>query len=116
MDEVNAKVEHKASRARQRRWDALVTGLILAWLGVVVLAEWGWSAGLLGVGVVLLLEQTVQWRWNARFDGFYMGAGAIAAVAGGAGVAGVNLPWVAIALIVAGLWIAGTALTNRTRS
>ncbi len=115
MDEINTAVERKTNKARQRRWDALVTGLILVWLGVVVFADLGWSAGLVGVGVVVLLEQALHWLWNAGFDGFYVGAGPIAAVAGAASIAGVNVPVLAIALIVAGLWLAGAALTHKAR-
>lgn len=113
MNEINAGVERRTNKERQRRWDALVTGLILVWVGVVVFADLGWSAGLLGVGVILLLEQALQWRWNVGLDGLYLGAGAIAAGAGGAGIAGINVPVVAVALIVAGLWLAGTALTSK---
>lgn len=115
MDEINEEVDRETGKVRQRRWDALMTGAILVWLGLVVLAGVGWSAGLLGVGVILLLEQALQWRWNATYDGFYLSAGAIALIAGGAGVASIDVPVVAIALIVAGLWTARTALRSRAK-
>ncbi|TQE99689.1 MAG: hypothetical protein FKY71_07225 [Spiribacter salinus] len=115
MDNVNEGHERRSTKARQRRWDSLVTGLILVWLGVVVFADLGWSVGLLGVGVVVLLEQALRWHWSAACEGFYVGAGAIVVFAGGAGAAGVDVPIGAIVLIVVGLWLGGTALVHNKR-
>lgn len=65
------------------RIDAFGWGLIFTWAGVAFLADVGWRAGILGVGLIALGAQGARRYVGLRFDLFGLAMG-VAMVAWGA--------------------------------
>ena len=79
MSETNSPSVDSKSGAQStdldRRLNAAGAGLLLIWIGIVLLASLGWALGLIGVGLVLLGEQLVRWFTNTKFEALWVGAG-----------------------------------------
>jgi hypothetical protein len=67
------------SKNRKRRVASAVTargwGLFFIWIGVAVLFNVGWGAGLLGVGILTLGAQVARKYFGLRLEGFWVLAG-----------------------------------------
>ncbi len=107
--ETNEALPDKQRRIH-RQWDRASLGVAMIWAGTAWLLGLGWYAVLTGVGVVLLAEQFVRWRAALRPDGFWALAGCVALISGTAGLAGIQLPVMALVLIIAGLMVLGSVL------
>ncbi len=74
------------TRERQRelakRLDAAGWGLFFIWLGVAVLANFGWGVGLVGVGVITLAGQALRPYAGLRVQGFWVAVGFMFGLAG----------------------------------
>lgn len=69
-------------REFEQKVDAAGWGLLLVWVGVAILANVGWGAGILGVGVLALGGQVVRKAMGLRLDGFGMFVGLVATMWG----------------------------------
>ena len=94
------------------------TGIVLAgsWIGVALLVDVGWGAGLIGVGSILLVEQLVRWHLALDHEKFWVIAGAVA-VGFGAGIAaGLGDALVPIVLVLVGAMLVATTFGSRAGS
>jgi hypothetical protein len=78
-------------------------GVLLIWVGAVLLLHWGWGVGLLGAGAVLLAAQGVRTRLRLKVEGFGLVAGALLAVCGAAELFQMTFDLVPALCIVAGI-------------
>jgi len=99
-----------------RKLSAAGGGLLLIWLGIALLADVGWGAGLIGVGIILLAEQVIRRYFAVKFDGFWLVVGAVSVVSGVLMLLGVKLSLVPILLIVIGISLLASILKGRHKS
>jgi hypothetical protein len=92
-----------------------VWGVLLIWVGAVLLLHWGWGVGLLGAGAVLLAAQGVRTRLRLKVDGIGLVAGALLVVCGGAELFRVRFDLVPALCIVAGIALLGSTWIRRDR-
>ncbi len=89
------------------RLNALLWGLLLAWTGAALLApgdlETLWHAWLLGGGVILIGVGLAARSFGLRPDTETRIFGAVGLIAGGAGLAGLAVSAVGLALVLFGL-------------
>jgi hypothetical protein len=78
-------------------------GVLLIWVGAVLLLHWGWGVGLLGAGAVLLAAQGVRRRLGLKVEGFGLVAGALLVVCGAADLFQVRFDLVPALCIVGGI-------------
>jgi hypothetical protein len=119
-DEKGEKNEGKGGT-----WGSIMGGLIVIWLGATFLlrsydfftySQW-WNVFMIGLGIILAVRgvgfymQTSSWRASS---GFLIG-GAIVALIGFVGYAGVR-DWWAILFILIGAWIILNAVMNRGKN
>jgi len=50
-------------------------GLFFIWMGIALLADVGWGAGLLGVGVIILGTQVTRKHFGLKLEGFWVAFG-----------------------------------------
>ena len=102
-------VEHVSPRPRlASRVDAAGWGLFFVWVGVALMAHFGWGLGLLGVGGITVGVQLARKYVGLAVEPFWLVVGFLF-VAGGVAEF-LNLPFV---LIVAGLALLFSALRRR---
>jgi hypothetical protein len=98
------------------RLDALGWGLFFLMSGgallVPALPNGSW---LVGVGALFLGLSAVRFSVGLPVSGFGVVVGVVAVVAGSSAVAGIAVPWLALALVACGLAIVTGQLTHRTR-
>jgi hypothetical protein len=77
------------SRKQRKRWkllarqlSALAGGAAAIWLGIVFLLGLGWGTGLMGVGMILLIEQLARRRFGLDHDLYWTAGGALALIGG----------------------------------
>ena len=99
------------SRHLDRKIDGRSGGSLLVWIGVVLLTGMGWGLGLVGIGLILLVEQLTRWRLGRGPQAFWTVAGATAVGVGVVIVAGLEISFVPILLIVVG----GVLIANTFR-
>lgn len=83
MHELLGDSHADAGRESIGRIDALGWGLVFIWAGIAFLADVGWSAGILGVGLIALGAQAARRFAGLPADLFGLGMG-LAMVAWGA--------------------------------
>jgi hypothetical protein len=125
-NEKNEKNEKgEKNEGKGGTWGAIMGGLIVIWLGATFLlrsydfftySQW-WNVFMIGLGIILVVRgvgfymQTSSWRASS---GFLIG-GAIVALIGFVGYAGVR-DWWAILFILIGAWIILNAVMNRGKN
>lgn len=62
-------------RLIERRLEAAGWGLFFIWIGIALLSNFGWAAGLLGVGVIILGTQITRKPLALKVDGFWVVVG-----------------------------------------
>ena len=93
--------------------DAACWGAFFLWVGIALLWEAGWGAGLLGVGLITLAGQTARRYFRLKLEGFWVVVGVLF-LAGGLGAQyELELPMGPIVLIVAGLALLISVFTAR---
>lgn len=107
-----ASVEHAPganSLLLARRLDVVAWGLFFIWIGVALLAGFGWGLVLLGVGVVALGAQLARKSFGLTFEGFWTVVGILFVVGGISELTSVRIGWIPILLIVAGAALLASA-------
>jgi len=91
----------------EQRLDSIGWALLLMWIGVVVLANFGWGWGLLGASGIILGTQAALWRSAGKFDGFAVACGVVFLVNAAWILLGLTWPLAPVLLILLGaslLW------------
>jgi len=91
------------TQVRDRNVNAVSGGLILIWVGIILLASAGWGLGLVGVGIIVLGEQAFRRHSSINFDKQWVVAGACFVLGGSIVQYGRSLPLLPILLIGAGI-------------
>lgn len=85
-EETGARREGKQLRKRwkalARKLSALAGGAGAIWLGIIFLLGLGWGIGLMGIGMILLIEQLARRRFGLVHDLYWTAAGALALIGG----------------------------------
>lgn len=90
-------------------------GVLLIWVGAVLLLHWGWGVGLLGAGAVLLAAQGVRARLRVKVEGFGLVAGALLVACGAADLLQVTFDLVPALCIVGGIALLVSIWIRRDR-
>ncbi len=95
----------KTSRRSEmaRKLDAAGWGLFFIWVGIAILMDVGWGAGLLGVSIVTLGGQAVRRYYSLKLEGLSVAIGLLFFLCGIWELFGVKLSLMPILLIVAGV-------------
>jgi len=110
-----SRVEPSVAReAVSRSISRVVWGLLLIWVGAVVLLSWGWGVGALGAGAILLGAQAVRRYRRIEVEGFGLVAGALLAICGAASLFRVPIDLFPVLCILAGIALLVQAWTART--
>lgn len=99
-----------------RKLNAISGGLLLIWVGVALLVDIGWGAGLIVVGIVILGEQAVRRYFSVKFDQFWVVVGAVSVASGVLMLFGVEVSLVPILLIVLGIALMASILSKREKN
>ena len=85
-EETGARGEARQLRKRwkalARKLSALAGGAGAIWLGIIFLLGLGWGIGLMGIGMILLIEQLARRRFGLAHDLYWTAAGALALIGG----------------------------------
>ncbi len=55
-----------------KKLDTASWGLFFIWTGIALLADVGWGAGLLGVGIIILGTQVTRKYFGLKLEGFWV--------------------------------------------
>ena len=55
------------------RLDAIGWGAFFIWIGIALLADFGWGLALLGIGLITLAGQVTRWFYRLELEGALMG-------------------------------------------
>ncbi len=56
----------------RRKLETASWGLFFIWTGIALLADVGWGAGLLGVGIIILGTQVTRKYFGLKLEGFWV--------------------------------------------
>ena len=106
------------ARSRNRFLERLGWGAFLIGLGFLYLTKDYYdfdmlALGLLLAGTILLVVNVARAGWRMKVGTGSLGIGVIFLIVGGAMLQGIKLNWVAIVLLVVGIWITLDALARR---
>ncbi len=77
--------------------------LFFIWIGIAFLANFDFSVGLFGIGILTFGMQIARLLVKLRLEGFWLVVGILFVIGGLLGMHESALPWVPILLILAGL-------------
>ncbi len=112
MAEVHSEV---AGEDRSGSVARAVWGLLMVWIGAVLLFQWGWGIGFVGAGAILLGAQVVRRSLQLRVDGFALVVGAVFVICGAGSLFQVAVDLFPVLCIVAGLALLASIWTARRR-
>jgi len=98
-----------------KRLNAVSGGSILIWIGITMLTEIGWGPGLVGVGIIIVLEQAARRAFNVKFDAFWIIIGSIFAVTGILFWIGIKVSLIPIVFIVVGVAVLASAIKSNKK-
>lgn len=111
MSKEEVKAESEGT-ALDQKVNGVIGGLLLIWAGIAVQADLGWGAALIGVGIILLVEQAVRRRLGVEFDWFWVGVGIVSGASGVGMLFGLEVSLVPILFIIVGIAV----ITSTVRS
>jgi hypothetical protein len=103
---ANTKVLHK-------KLDATGWGLFFVWIGIAFVADIGWGAGLLGVGIITLGGQVMRKYFALRMEVFWVMVGFFFLLGGVWELFNVRLDLMPILCIVAGVVLLVSVLVRK---
>ena len=86
-----------------QKLDAAAWGLFFLWVGIALIADFGWGLALLGVGVITLGAQVAGGRFGLALEPFWIVVGLLFLLGGVWELLDVRLSLVPIVPIVAGV-------------
>jgi hypothetical protein len=93
--------------------DAIGWALFFVWVGLALLFDFGWGAGLLGIGVITLGEQTARRYFRLRIERFWIVVGLLFLLGGLVEIFEAQLPLLPLLLIAAGLVVLFSAFGGK---
>jgi len=87
----------------EKKLDVTGWGLFFVWIGIAFIANFGFAAGLIGVGVITLAAQAARKYFNLKLEGFWVVVGLLFVVGGLGELFEIKYQLVPILIIVAGL-------------
>lgn len=90
-------------------------GLFFVWIGIALLANFGWGIGLLGVGILILGGQMARKYMGLRFEAFWAVVGGLFVIGGVWELLSVRVSLIPILCIVAGVALLVSVLGEKTR-
>lgn len=114
---------HREGKSQRKRWKALARqlsalagGAAAIWLGIVFLLGLGWGIGLMGIGMILLIEQLARRRFGLAHDLYWTAAGALALIGGMLLESGYDVRIGPLILILIGIFAITSAFSRREDS
>ena len=89
----------------QKNLEAVGWALFFIWIGIAMLADFGFAIGLFGVGIITLGSQTARKYFNFKVEGFWVIAGLLFVLSGIWELLKIEFDLLPILIIVAGLVI-----------
>jgi len=111
--EHDQKVAHRRSLAS--KLETAGWGLFFIWVGIALLADIGWGAGLFGVGIITLGAQAARKYLGLKPEGFWVGVGFLFIVGGVWELFHVQVGLMPILCVVLGLALSVFTLVGRPR-
>jgi len=91
-------------------------GLFFIWTGIAFLADVGWGAGLLGVGIIALGAQVARRYFALKLEGFWVTVGFLFTVGGIWKLFQVQVGFMPILCIIAGFALLVSIFVGRARN
>jgi len=89
----------------EKNLEAVGWALFFIWIGIAILADFGFAIGLFGVGIITLGSQTARKYFNFNVEGFWVIAGLLFVLGGIWELLKIEFDLLPILIIVAGLVI-----------
>ncbi len=103
------------NRGLERKLEAIGWGLFFVWVGVAIIADVGWGAGLIGVGLITLLGQAVRKYFGVKTGTFWILLGSFFVLGGLWVLLAIHLSFVPVLCVIAGLVLVVSALASRPK-
>ncbi len=111
MEESKRDEAGQDTRALVKRLDAVGWGIFFVWIGIASVADVGWGAGLLGVGVITLGTQAARRYFGLPVERLWLVIGIVFAVWGAFEMFKIHLG--GALLIIVGIVIIVSALMRK---
>lgn len=108
-------IETSEGRLTAHKLDAIGWGLFFIWVGLAVLVNLGWGAGLVGVGILVIGGQLARKYTGLTFEGFWALVGACFVIGGLWELFSVHASLIPILCIAAGVALVVSALLSKPR-
>ncbi|MFC1725163.1 hypothetical protein ACFL4T_06025 [candidate division KSB1 bacterium] len=96
-EQVTIKKHDLAHKLSTTGW-----ALFFIWIGFAFLLNFDFSAGVLGVGIIILVIQVVRKTFGLKFEGFWLFSGFIFLLGGFKEIFGTEFPVIPVLFILAG--------------
>ena len=118
MPETNNIEELKTAQLKklERSLNATGWGLFFIWIGMAFLADVGWGAGLLGVGIIILAGQGIRTYYGLKLEGFGIVAGSLFLLGGIWELLNIRFDLTPILCVVAGVALLVSVLVGKVRN
>jgi hypothetical protein len=113
MEERNHDQKLTSRHVLHKKLDAASWGLFFIWVGIASVADIGWGAGLLGVGIITLGGQAMRRYFVLRVEAFWVMVGFFFLAGGVWDLFNVLLDLVPILCIVAGVALLVSLLVGK---
>ena len=113
MSGTDFNFERPNPKLSERQLEAAGWGVFFVWIGIALLAHLGWSIGLVGVGIIMLLVQLVRYELAFGVERFAAIVGVLFILGGIFERWQIHFGLVPILCIIAGLALLTSALTGR---
>jgi hypothetical protein len=113
MEERNHDQRLKSEKVLNKKLDAVGWGLFFVWVGIAFVADVGWGAGLLGVGIITLGGQVMRKYFALGVEVFWVMVGFFFLLGGVWELFNVRLDLMPILCIVAGVVLLVSLLVRK---
>ncbi len=114
MKEMNNEQRLTSNVILSNRLDAAGWGLFFIWIGIALVSNLGWGAGLLGVGIITLGGQAARKYFGLRVEGFWVLVGSFFFLGGIWELANVQVGLMPILCIAVGLVFLVSTFVRKT--
>ena len=99
----------------ERNYSTIGWGLFFIWIGICYIAGFGFTVGLLGVGIIILGIQLARMFSNIKYEVFWVVVGILFVLGGIWNLLEIEFDLVPILLIIAGVLLLISALTGKKK-